>query len=581
MLIDLNRPVERGCRLGVGFDAAVERWLPTGRRFFERAFSRKELCRVSFKIPFAVIGAVIGVLLGIEPAVAQEAPPALREVACWFKAPTRQTATCYRIRVPEQRQLDPAAAVVDTGSSARHPVGKVASAATADQAPAPKVMLDLPVVVISTPKDRRHDDPVVYISGGPGDGDWLDRGRIGYWWTFLAQNAWLRHRDLILFDQRGVGMTEPRIDCAELEALELPSLSLGNDHRQVAAQSLRATEACLARLQKAGYDPAAYTTEASAEDLHAIFAGLRIPRWNIYGLSYGSRLALTYMRLHPADIRTAILDSVYPPQVHFLEDDAWRTERAFQLLFDACKADADCRQWYPDLAARLPALVSRLNEKPLQMRHADPDGGPDLLFPLTGETLLTHLFFNLYNRDDIERVPQIIDIFDRNLTRSIAGETSLLLEELHDRPDWGDAMAMTIDCREDVPFNDLAKVRANYAASPLLRSFADVDPAPDCAGWVQAPPVAAMARPIESAVPSLVLAGSNDPVTPPSYARLAASHLSHAFYTEFPATGHDVLGNSICAGQLAEVFLDRPDQQPTHPCLAVSKPLVFAAPVDR
>ncbi|HVJ33244.1 MAG TPA: alpha/beta fold hydrolase [Terriglobia bacterium] len=531
------------------------------------------------RIPLSIICAVIGLLFALGAAAAQEQQPIAREVPCWFKPPLRQTAICYRIRVPERRQVDPAVTVAQTGASARHPAGRTTP--VTGQPPAREVMLDLPVVIISTPKDRQHDDPVVYISGGPGDGDWLDRRRIGYWWSFLAENAWLRHRDLILFDQRGVGMTEPRIDCPELEALALPSLSLGNDHRELAAQSLHATSACLARLQQAGYDPASYTTEASAEDLHAIFKGLKIPRWNIYGLSYGSRLALTYMRLHPEDIRTAILDSVYPPQVRFLEDDAWRTERAFRLVFDACEADADCHRWYPDLAARLQALVTRLNEKPLQMRRANPEGGADLAFPLTGETLLTHLFFNLYNRDDIERLPQIIDIFDRNLSRPIGREADLLVEELQDRPGWGDAMATTIDCLEDVPFNDPAKVKENYAASPLLRSFADADPAPDCPGWVRASPIAAMAMPVESALPSLVLVGSNDPVTPPSYAQLAARHLSHGFYREFSAIGHDVLGNSVCAGQLAEVFLDRPDREPTHPCLAVSRPFVFAAPIER
>lgn len=548
----------------------------------------------------AVLLVVLGCLFGTPaPAFAEDQPAGLRQVRCWFEVPASRTAKCYRLRVPERR---PGADTPgdnmagdntaggntggnntggnNTGAAGRPVAGKVGGDATPGRQAGP-MMLDLPVVVISSPKDRRHDDPVVYISGGPGDGDWLDADRIGYWWDFLADHPWLRHRDLILFDQRGVGMTEPRIDCPELEALELPSLAFGNDHKGALAQSRQATQACLARVIAEGHDPAAYTTEASAADLHDLLLGLGIPRWDIYGLSYGTRLALTYMRLHPADIRTAILDSVYPPAVHFLEDDAARTDRAFRLIFDACAADPACGRWYPDLAHRLQALVERLNRTPLQMRHADPDGGPELKFPLTGETLLTHLFFNLYNRDDIERVPQIIDIFDRNLPGPIDKEVDLLLAELHDRPDWGDAMGLTIDCLEDLPFNDSAKVQANYAASSLLRSFADADPTADCPAWVKAPPVAVMAQPVDSVVPSLVLAGSNDPVTPPGYAQLAARHLSHGFYVEFPAIGHDVLGNSVCAGRVAEAFLDAPDQAPADPCQKVPRPLVFAPPVAR
>ena len=154
-------------------------------------------------------------------------------------------------------------------------------------------------------------------------------------------------------------MTEPRADCPELAALNISSLSFGNDHQDADRQAHDAAQACLARLQREGHDAAAYTTTASAEDLHDIFTALGLRRWNIYGLSYGTRLALTYMRLHPADIRSAILDSVYPPQVRFLEDDAARTERAFNLLFAACQADADCRGWYPGLPGRLQALVER------------------------------------------------------------------------------------------------------------------------------------------------------------------------------------------------------------------------------
>jgi pimeloyl-ACP methyl ester carboxylesterase len=536
--------------------------------------------------------AILGGLLGSSTsASAEDQPAGLREVRCWFVVPTARTAKCYRLRVPERRLTDedrtpagismpgdPSATGNKAGAPGRPAVGKVGGEAIPG-GPARSLMLDLPVVVISAPKDRRHDDPVIYISGGPGDGDWLDADRIGYWWDFLTDNPWLRHRDLILFDQRGVGMTEPRIDCPELEALELTSLTFGNDHKGALDQSRKATEACLTRVTAEGHDAAAYTTEASAADLHDLFIGLNIPRWDIYGLSYGTRLALAYMRLHPEDIRTAILDSVYPPGVRFLEDDAARTDHAFRLIFDACAADAACGRWYPDLGHRLQALVDRLNQTPLQMRRPDPDGGPELKFPLTGETLLTHLFFNLYNRDDIERVPQIIDIFDRNLPGPIGKEVDLLLAELHDRPDWGDAMGLTIDCLEDLPFNDPAKVRANYAASPLLRSFADADPAANCPAWVKSPPVAAMDQPVDSAVPSLVLSGSNDPVTPPSYAQLAAQHLSRGFYVEFPAIGHDVLGNSICAGRVAEAFLDAPQEAPADPCQKVLRPLVFAPPV--
>jgi len=516
-----------------------------------------------------LIGAI---LLARSPASPPALEPALRPVSCWFKTPADRSVTCYRLRVPESRAV--------AGPAGAAPAGRAPAAARV--APAGNsLQLDLPIVVISSPHDRQHNDPVIYISGGPGDGDWLDADRIPYWWDFLADNPWLRHRDLILFDQRGVGMTEPRADCPEIAALNISSLAYGNDHQKEADFARAAAQACLTRLQGEGHDAGAYTTEASAEDLHDIFQALKLPRWNIYGLSYGTRLALTYLRLHPTDIRSVILDSVYPPQVRFLEDDAARTDHAFQLIFDACVQDAACRRWYPDLSKRFLSLVDRLNATPLMFSRINPDDKTTLRFPFTGETLLTHLFFNLYNRSDIERIPQIIDIFDRHLPRALDLEIDRLIDELDDRPDWGDAMSTTIDCLEDVPFNDPAKVQANYRASPLLHSFADADSAPLCPVWVQRPPVAAMNIPVESDLPSLVLAGSNDPVTPPDYAQRAAGHLSRSFYLEFPGIGHDVLGNSPCAARLAEQFLNAPGTQPADDCLAKANPLDFVPPASR
>lgn len=537
-------------------------------------------------IGMAAILALFGVCLPNDRTALADGP-AIRRVDCWFKVPADHKVSCYRIQVPEQRS---AALSVDPSSAGgRQSPGNLTGAAGRARAPlgsssvgpsSKRMMLDLPVVVISTPKDRQHDDAVVYLSGGPGDGDWVDADRIGYWWTYLADNPWLRHRDLVLFDQRGVGMTEPRADCPELAALNIRGLTFGNDHARSEAAERDAGKACLARLYREGHDPAAYTTAASAADLHDIFHALGLPRWNVYGLSYGTRLGLTYMRDFPDDIRSVILDSVYPPQIHFLEDDAWRTDRAFRMILDGCAQDRHCRGWYPDLAGRLQRLVDRLNGSPLPIDTRDPNTGAPLHFDFTGETLLGHLFFNMYNRRDIERVPQIIDIFDRNLTRQIKPEIDDLLANVNDRPDWGDAMATTIDCLEDTAFNDLDKTRANYRAYPLLREFAEDDPAPVCPVWVQQPPDRRLTQPVSSTLPALILTGVYDPVTPPQYARLASASLINSFYFEFQGIGHDVLGNDDCAGRLADAFLDRPSQAPTDRCLGGLSPPDFEPPAD-
>ncbi len=479
---------------------------------------------------------------------AEADPGKLARADCWFETPAKIAARCYHLNVPESR----------SGRS--------------------ELTIELPVVVISVPAARKHDDPVIYLAGGPGDGAWLDADRIDFWWEFVADNAWLNERDLVLMDQRGTGMSTPRMDCREQETAQLRSLGFGLNRAAARQAWINAAAECRARVEKEGHDPLSYTSRDSATDLHDLMSALKLQQWNIYGLSYGTRLALTYVRDYPHDVRSLILDSVYLPESAFLEDDAWRTDRAFRVLFDGCRQDAECNGWYPDLENRLLALVERLNRTPIE-REVELDSGQNIKVVVTGELLLNYLFQNLYNRSSIETVPQIIDLFEHGSESAITSEVGYLADLYVDRPDWGDALSLSVDCHEEVPFNDLAKLRREYERYPLLRSFAEDDAwGAACAKWPMGPPDTLENEPIYSDVPTLLLTGLYDPITPPQYARLAGSRLTNSFYFEFLSVGHDVLSNEPCAGELAKQFLEDPMRMPGHGCLGKLKPPEFRAP---
>lgn len=476
---------------------------------------------------------------------------AYREVPCWFELPADLKVTCHRLTVPESR----------AGRS--------------------KIQLQLPVVSISMPRDRLYDDPVVYIAGGPGDGAWIDSDRIDFWWWFVRSNGWLRQRELILYDQRGTGLSTPRMDCPEIEALTLPFLEIGLDRERQDSMLSAATQECRARVEKEGHDPLSYATRDSAQDLHALHQALGNPKWNLYGLSYGTRVVLTYLRDYPGDARSIILDSVVPPEIDFYGDDPWRTQRAFKTVFDSCGQDAECSSWYPNLEDRLVAVVRRLNETPLNVDVTRISNGEEASVMVTGELVIGHLFRHLYNRDDIARVPQIIDIFDRDDDRLIRDEVAQLVELSIDRPDWGDAMGLSVDCYEEVPFADLAGASEAYRQYPLLESFANDSSAElSCKYWPMPKAPAFENRAVSSDVPALVLAGTFDPVTPPIYAKKAAANLANSHYFEFATVGHDVLTNNACAGQLAGTFLNEPGKRPDRPCLGHPVPLRFLPPAE-
>jgi pimeloyl-ACP methyl ester carboxylesterase len=419
---------------------------------------------------------------------------------------------------------------------------------------------------------------VVYLAGGPGDGAWLDPDRIGFWWQFVADNAWVNERDLVLVDQRGTGLTEPRMDCPEAEAAQVHSLAFGLNRTAARAESVKAAAACRARVEKEGHDPLSYTSRDSATDLHDLMAALKLQQWNVYGLSYGTRLALTYARDYPHDVRSLILDSVYLPESAFIEDDAWRTDRAFRMLFDGCRRDPDCDRWYPNLEQRLQTLVEKLNQTPIES-EVDLDNGQRTKVVVTGELLLNYLFQNLYNRSGIETVPQIIDLFEHGSRSAIVSEIGYLANLFVDRPDWGDALSLSVDCHEEVPFADFDKLRRDYLRYPLLKSFANDDSwGAACAKWPMGPIDPLENAPIYSDVPTLLLTGLYDPITPPQYARLAGSRLVNSFYFEFLSAGHDVLSNEPCADELAKQFLDDPVRMPGAACLGQLKPPVFRPP---
>jgi pimeloyl-ACP methyl ester carboxylesterase len=176
-------------------------------------------------------------------------------------------------------------------------------------------------------------------------------------------------------------------------------------------------------------------------------------------------------------------------------------------------------------------------------------------------------------------VPQIIDLFEKGSPAEITSEIGYLADLYVDRPDWGDALSLSIDCHEEVPFNDLAKLRRDYLRYPLLKSFAEDESwGIACAKWPMGPLDPVENEPIYSDVPALLLTGLYDPITPPQYARLAGSRLINSFYFEFLSAGHDVLSNEPCAGQLARQFLEDPMRMPAHACLGRLKPPDFRPP---
>jgi pimeloyl-ACP methyl ester carboxylesterase len=549
-------------------DPSDERKMPPVERRGDRSAQRREVL-INRIVAAIFAGLLLFALLDHEETAWDPAAagPDLVATSCWFEKPEWLTVSCYRLRVPETRDI--------SLKTSRSPQARE---------------LMLPVVVVHARKEgdgEIRQDPVVYLAGGPGSGAWIDQERITWWWLEIDNKPWLSRRDVILFDQRGSGLVEPRMDCPDATESALARLAMvdGVESDRLWREDV---QHCIDSVVAAGHNAAAYTTVDNAEDVHDLFVAMNLPAWNVYGVSYGTRLALEYMRRHPADIRSVILDSVLPPQAQVFEDDAAHTDRAIQYLLAQCAMNNACNQAYPELGPRLQKLITRLDREPMLITRPHPSGGGDVLVRMDDNRLLNHIYNMLYSRDDIEYVPLVIDAYDRQRWSDINKDADGFVNGATDRDDFGDAMYMSVHCFEEAPFEDFAKANAAYAQYPLLRgmaqnrlwrSYGEI-----CELWRQGFGVeerrASDAARVASAIPTLLLTGTYDPVTPPAYARMAARTLRNSHLVEFQHHGHDVLGHDSCANAIADAFLDQPHRPLDRRCVDEGGAPQFAQPLQ-
>lgn len=405
----------------------------------------------------------------------------------------------------------------------------------------------LAVAVLRSRAAQPAPDPVVYLAGGPG-------GFVVEELEGFADEPFLDTRDLVLFDQRGTGLSEPDLECPEREEAVVRNLGRDESYRERLADFRDALRGCRARLVEAGIDLDAFDTEASAADLADLRVALGVDEWNLWGISYGTRLALAAMRSHPEGIRSAILDSVYPPTAGGLGHVDAKADRAFRALFAGCAADPDCDRAYPDLEATFRGIVESFNETPFEgsVDLGEPFGTVPLV--ITGDDITAGLFNALYDTELISVLPMIgagLAQGDTAIIPAIAQQGIPFVNS------FAEAMQFSVDCADSgarLGADDLELLDDPGDKGGLLVYFSDAY----CRLWDVEPLPAAFNRPVRSRIPSLVMAGTYDPATPPADSRATARTLRNATYVEFEGSGHGVSFENDCATGIILSFVDDP-----------------------
>ena len=394
--------------------------------------------------------------------------------------------------------------------------------------------IDLAVAVVKATGRKPAADVLFVLAGGPGEPVLDDYPALAP--SFARLNL---TRDIVLVDQRGTGRSGG-LPCPETEVEGTTS-----DPREEAA----AVERCRAKLAEHA-DLRRYTTSLAMDDLDDVREKLGYDMIDLYGASYGTRAALVYLRRHEGHVRSVVLDGVAPPDWALASSFAKDGQRALDMLFARCAADADCNRAFPGLPASLASLLAA-HEAPESVTIPHPTTAAPTTVTVSRETIGATIHTLSYESETAALIPLLVHSASATGdVRSLAAQ-SLIGADTH-KLDVG--LHFAVACSEDAPFLDPASLAASSAGTYLgdepARRYIDV-----CKTWPRAELSPEDRAPVASRVPVLLLSGELDPVTPPSNAAAAARTLPNSLQLVVPGEGHIAVLRS-CTRRVVSDFVE-------------------------
>jgi pimeloyl-ACP methyl ester carboxylesterase len=423
--------------------------------------------------------------------------------------------------------------------------------------------LRLAVAIFPSTSATPAADPFVMEEGGPGGSTLKSFGSM----LLDAQNPLFTlfrvQRDMVLVEQRGTLYSDPYLSCEEVQKFTLDALDQLLTQEEGDRRYHEAITACRDRLRAQGLNLSAYNSVENAADMAMALTALGYDKFNFYGVSYGTMLAQHLMRDYPERLRSVILDSVVPLEMKFIPKMATTADRSLRLLFAKCAADTDCNKNFPKLEQVFFDTVDRLNQSPAFIQIKDSSGNPHFLF-FTGNNLINDQIFPLLY------ATQILPLLPAMIYRVAGGDytsSELVIETFLFQDTTADGMFNSVICAEDADYTE-----ADYDLAGLYPQLAVLakqgDVRETCTLWQVEPLGTYIDQPVDRDIPTLVMSGEFDPVTPPSFGEMVAKHLSHAYAYSFPGVGHGTIDGGDCPVAMMLVFLENPAQAPDDNCIA-------------
>ena len=417
--------------------------------------------------------------------------------------------------------------------------------------------IEIAYVIVKAKDATSTAYPIIFFSGGPG-GNTIDPGMVG----FLNQLPFTDKRDIVLFDQRGIGYSSamPNMgfdsfdvlakDASETEELEL-TIEMIENYKEKCA--------------KLGINPQYYNTVQNAKDVGMLLDHLGYEKYTLFGGSYGSRLARFVQDLFPEKVHTSILDSPSPISTDFLMLRFENYSKALVRILDYCKNSKECNSRYPTLKADYFKAISEIRKNPIKVQFGDSSD-----FYINAQDAIYLLRRLLYQDNSREKAPELIQAF-LNREGQIISDVIQYEYELTEALNL--TMLLSVEKFEKFSAENNAEVIANeYRKYPLIPARLGFFDAFYQAGfqWHEGNLPKEKRKFQPSGVPTLIFVNRFDPVTPPANGYLFKEKLSKGQLFILDEGGHGG-GNPECKFRVMIDFMDDPNKKLDVECLNLFK----------
>lgn len=418
------------------------------------------------------------------------------------------------------------------------------------------------VVIFLGTGQNLSPDPIALIAGGPGESS------IPAYVPALAGEAgkiFLSRRDAVVIEVRGTRYSEPNLVCDEMFDVQLAALTQHLSPEAAAAHQLEAVRACHDRFVRNGINLARFNNVESAADIAMVMTALGYNTFNLYANSAGTLLAQHVLRDYPQRLRSVMMGSVLPlalPDWSFMPVTASET---LHMIFTRCAGDAACHAAFPNLEADFERTIDALNARPVTVPISDHESGKTRELLLTGNRFAEWVFWVMYETDAPSQLPLALTLIARGNYAPIQNTAKYFLPERT----YSLGVRYSVMCAEDANFADLPPLRGPYASfAQAVTSAMGLQYLPQIQKIWDVPMLGDYVNePVRGVVPTLLLSGEFDHVTPPRFAERVAQPLNRAYVYTIPGAAHSPIDAGECPLSILLDFLENPTSAPNSDCL--------------